>query len=104
MSVDTPPATDAAKPHTQRFRRAYQPNIATPDQRRRETEVLRLAWDALGSRERILAFLNAPAEPLGATPLQLASNSDAGLEQVAILLTQQRAVQVPAAPAADAAR
>lgn len=47
---------------------------------------MRLAWDALGSPERIMAFLNGHSDALGGRPLQLASGSDDGLARVAALL------------------
>lgn len=48
----------------------------------RQARVMTLAWTALGSRERVMAFLNADHPQLGARPLDLAIASDAGLVRV----------------------
>jgi len=70
------------KPHTQRFRRAANAVNLTPDQRRRQASIMGTAWKILGSREAIMLFFNEWSDTLSGRPLDLATDSDAGLAAV----------------------
>lgn len=91
MSDPAPQPAVAAtvKPHTQRFRRASNAINLTPDQRRRQASAMQLAWAKLGSREAVMAFFNEHSETLGGRPLDLAVDSDEGLEGVVALLNER---------------
>lgn len=79
------PVADAEKP-----RRMFKPRATTPrlppDQARRQGLVARDAWAALGGREAVMVFLNTPHPELGSRPIDLAVDSDAGLERVRAIL------------------
>ena len=58
----------------------------TPDQRRRQARIVRLAMDTLGSADAIKGFLNDHHETLGGRPLDLALASDEGLAAAEALI------------------
>ena len=91
MSDPTSPAAEDAKPkpHTQRFRRASNAINLTPDQRRRQASAMQLAWAKLGSKEAVMAFFNEHSDTLGGRPLDLAVDSDEGLNGVVALLNER---------------
>ena len=64
----------------------------SPDQRRRQARIVRLAMDELGSADAIRGFLNDHHDALGGRPLDLALASDAGLAAAEALIL------VPPAP------
>lgn len=66
-------------------KRRYAP-AQTPDQSRRQTELVQCAWRHFGEAAPMIAFLNAPHRELGARPLTLAVESDDGLARVERLL------------------
>ena len=80
MPNDTPAEVPASKP-ARHYRKFTPPSSLTPDQVRRQTDVLRAACEHLVSGAAI-AFLNAYNKELGGNPLQLALQSDDGLLRV----------------------
>jgi len=78
--VPTPdmPAAGARSP-MRRSRHVEARLVPTPDQRRRQARIVRLAMDELGSADAIRSFLNDRHDGLGGRPLDLAMASDAGL-------------------------
>ena len=73
-------------PKTRSFR-TYRPALTlTPEQGRRQSDVLRSACRHLPTRDTTVAFLNAYNKQLGGVPLQLALASDQGLIRVEQLL------------------
>jgi hypothetical protein len=88
----TPPADEAPQPRarqTQNFRRdnSNKPRI-TPEQSRRQSDLLRHAWEHFGEAGPVIAFLNTRHRELEAQPLQLALLSDEGLLRVERLLAE----------------
>jgi uncharacterized protein (DUF2384 family) len=63
-----------------RFRKANVPRLP-PDQAKRQGEITKLALLLLG-REMAISFLNNAHAGLGARPLDLATQSDAGRDRV----------------------
>lgn len=91
------PTGHEPRKHTQRFRRAANAVVLSADQRRRQAAVMTLAWKMLGEREAVMSFFNAHSEELGGRPLDLATDSDAGLARV------EAALRAAAADAHEAA-
>jgi hypothetical protein len=60
----------------------------TPEQSRRQGEVVRSAWRHFGEAGPVIAFLNSPHGALEGQPLHLAIESDSGLERVQEWLEQ----------------
>lgn len=58
----------------------------TPDQSRRQSDLVQSAWRHFGEAARMIAFLNTHHKKLDAVPLSLAIESDDGLERVQRLL------------------
>lgn len=89
MSDNTPAeerAPDQPERRTRSFRR-YAPAIKhSPEQLRRQNDVLRCAWQKLTEPGSVIAFLNTHHEGLGGQPLQIAMHSDDGLLRVEQLL------------------
>jgi uncharacterized protein (DUF2384 family) len=89
--LNPPAAADeqtAAKPggrRTMTFRRHNAPRL-TPEQKRRQSDVLGHAWRHFGASAPVIAFLNARHDQLNAQPLHLALESDEGLLRVERLL------------------
>ncbi|MFL6776350.1 MAG: hypothetical protein ACJ8FN_08125 [Sphingomicrobium sp.] len=91
MSAPRGPEEPEAKPTPRRsmtFRRHSRRPLPTPEQSRRQAEVLTSAWRHFGEPGPVIAFLNTRHAVLEAQPLQLAIESDQGLEQVETLLKQ----------------
>lgn len=86
---DTPP--ENAKPQAQRFRSRYATVRLAPDAAMRQGRVATLAWEALGDRDAMIAFLNTHDVTLGGRPIDLAVASDAGFAAVAARLAGQSA-------------
>ena len=80
----------AARParRTMTFRKRRTTAPPTPDQARRQSEIVQSAWRHFGEPGPAIAFLNTRHETLDAQPLHLAIESDEGLERVARLLEQ----------------
>jgi hypothetical protein len=83
--ADEAPKTRARQ--TQNFRRynSNAPRLA-PDQSRRQSDLLRHAWEHFGEAGSVIAFLNTRHPELEGQPLQLALQSDEGLLRVERLL------------------
>lgn len=64
------------------FARGFNAPRLSPDQAARQGRVSRLALDALGANDAVIAFLNAHDEVLGGRPIDLAVNSAEGLAAV----------------------
>lgn len=60
----------------------------SPEQLRRQNDVLRCAWQNLSEPGPVVAFLNTHNESLGGQPLHLALHSDEGLSRVETLLSE----------------
>ena len=90
MSAPTPadPPADNSRPRTMAFRKYSTSPRPTPEQSRRQNDVVRSAWRHFGEPGPVIAFLNTRHEGLDGQPLHLAIESDAGLERVETLLTQ----------------
>ena len=58
----------------------------------RQGRVTKLAWDVLGERDAVLAFLNTHHETLGGRPLDLAIGDDDGLSRVEAALREHEPV------------
>jgi uncharacterized protein (DUF2384 family) len=78
----------AARPtrRTMVFRKRRTTTPPTPDQSRRQGEIVQSAWRHFGESGPAMAFLNTRHEALDAQPLHLAIESDEGFERVARLL------------------
>jgi hypothetical protein len=104
MDPDTVPDPDVApegpaptpasnKPQMNRFRKKYSAVRLSPDQARRQGEVSRIAWTALGGRDAVVAFLNTQDDELGGRPLDLAVDSDEGMARVLEVIAARAAPQ-----------
>jgi hypothetical protein len=71
--------------HTRSFRRYDSPRLS-PDQLRRQSNVLGSAWRHFGEPGPVIAFLNTRHGQLDGQPLHLALESDEGLMRVERLL------------------
>ncbi|MFL6729107.1 MAG: hypothetical protein ACJ8EZ_04160, partial [Sphingomicrobium sp.] len=85
--VETP-ATARRGPHMRTFRRANPGPRLTPEQKRRQSDVLRHAWHHFGEAGPVIAFLNTRHRELQGQPLQVALHSDEGLLRVDRLLAE----------------
>jgi hypothetical protein len=70
------------------FHRRSKSPLPTPEQSRRQSDVVQSAWRHFGEPGPMIAFLNSRHEALDGQPLQLAIESDEGLERVERLLEQ----------------
>jgi hypothetical protein len=84
--VDTPTAPHRAR--IRAFRRFGKSPTPTPEQSRRQSDVVRSAWRHFGEPGPVIAFLNTRHDALDGQPLHLAIESDAGLKRVQTLLEQ----------------
>lgn len=89
--VPAPHADDASKPITKRFRRQFNAVRVSPDEARRQGRIAVVAWERLGGRDAVMAFLNGHDEELGGRPLDLAVASDDGLARVERALAERAA-------------
>ena len=71
---------------TRTFRRRSDIPKLSPDQVRRQNDVLQSAWRHFKTPGPVIAFLNAQNEQLQGKPLQVALGSDEGLLRVERLL------------------
>jgi uncharacterized protein (DUF2384 family) len=83
-----PPAPDPRRGRTMAFRKRRNSPLPTPEQSRRQSDVVRSAWRYFGETSQAIAFLNTRHEALERQPLHLAIESDEGLERVESLLKQ----------------
>ena len=90
MTAPEPGKEPGAKPARRgmTFRRSNRFPLPTPDQSRRQTNVVQSAWRHFGEPGPVIAFLNTRHSALEAQPLHLAIESDEGLERVQALLEQ----------------
>lgn len=70
------------------FRKNSKRSLQTSEESRRQANVLQSAWRHLGKPGPVIAFLNTLHTGLEGQPLQLAIESDEGLERVETLLKQ----------------
>jgi hypothetical protein len=89
-SVDRSTATLGAG-RTKTFRRHSDAPRLTPDQKKRQSDVLRSAWRYFGEAGPVIAFLNNKHDQLHGQPLHLAVESDEGLMRVERLLEAMKA-------------
>ena len=78
----------------QAFRKARPP--LSPDKGVRQGQAVRAAQVALGSTDKVLAFLNTPHDGLGGRPLDVALESDEGLVAVLAAIDAEAARADPA--------
>jgi hypothetical protein len=71
---------------TMMFRKRSTSAPPTPDQSRRQNDLIQSTWRHFGEAAPVIAFLNTRHETLGAQPLRLALDSDEGLARVETLL------------------
>ena len=88
----TPPETagEPADPRRGRsihFRKRGKGPLPTPQESQRQNRVVQSAWRHFGEAAPVIAFLNTRHEGLDGQPLQLAIQSDAGLERVEAVLS-----------------
>jgi hypothetical protein len=83
-----PPAANPRRPRAMRFLKRSTAPLPTPEQSRRQADVVRFAWGHFGEAGPVIAFLNTLHDDLAAQPLHLAIESDEGLERVEALLKQ----------------
>jgi Protein of unknown function (DUF2384) len=65
--------------------------VPTPDQSRRQSELVQAAWRHFREPAPMIAFLNSRHDALEGQPLHLAIESDEGLARVERLLQQLNA-------------
>lgn len=70
------------------FRKRSNAPLPTPDQARRQNDLVQATWRHFGEPGPAIAFLNTRHEGLEGQPLHLAIQSDEGLERVHHLLRQ----------------
>jgi len=70
------------------YRRRGTIPLPTPDQSRRQGNVLQSTWRHFGEPGPVIAFLNSRHAALEGQPLQLAIESDDGLQRVEALLEE----------------
>lgn len=87
--------TSEKRVKTRSFQKWRPRSTLSPEQSRRQSEVLRHAHQNLPSSEMIVAFLNSYNQRLEGIPLQLALESDKGLSDVAELLLNPNARKEP---------
>ena len=73
---------------TKSFRKYSNAPRLTPEQTRRQNDVLRSAWRHFGEPGPVIAFLNTQHEKLNGQPLHLALESNEGLVRVESLLNE----------------
>ena len=88
MIFDTSFEPEPRTPQSRIFRRSGPIVRFTPDQSRRQNDLIRGAWQRLKSKEAVIAFLNSHNKDLGGETLSLAMESDEGLRCAERLLAQ----------------
>jgi hypothetical protein len=78
--------SDQPDRRTRSFRRHALAIRLSPEQLRRQNDVLRCAWRNLSEAGPVIAFLNTRHESLGGEPLHIALDSEEGLLRVERLL------------------
>jgi hypothetical protein len=88
--VDQPDAKPRRRQSMNLRKRSYGPP-PTPDQSRRQSDLVQAAWRHFREAAPMIAFLNSRHDALEGQPLQLAIESDEGLARVERLLQQLNA-------------
>ena len=70
------------------FRKRRNAPVPTPDQSRRQSDLVQAAWHHFREAAPMIAFLNSRHDALEGQPLHLAIESDEGLARVERLLQQ----------------
>jgi hypothetical protein len=70
------------------FRKRRNSQMPTPEQTRRQSELIQSVWRHFRDAAPMIAFLNTRHSVLEGQPLQLAIESDDGLERVEQLLKE----------------
>jgi len=76
------------RPRSMVFRKRRSSPLPTAEQSRRQSNLIQSAWRHFGEAAPVIAFLNTRHAALEGQPLQLAIDSDDGLERVEQLLRQ----------------
>ena len=82
------PAANPTRPRGMTYRKRSRVPLPTPDQSRRQGNVLQSAWRHFGEPGPVIAFLNTRHAALEGQPLHLAIESDDGLQRVEALLEE----------------
>lgn len=82
------PAASPRRHRSMNFRKGTRAKLPTPEQSRRQNDVVQSAWRHFGEPGPVIAFLNSRHDALEGQPLHLAIESDEGLERVENLLKQ----------------
>jgi len=82
------PLTNPRRPRSMAFRKRRNSPLPTREQSRRQSDLIQSAWRHFGEAAPMIAFLNTRHAALEGQPLQLAIESDDGLERVEQLLRQ----------------
>jgi hypothetical protein len=82
------PAADQGRRQTQTFRKRSDKPRLSPEQMKRQSDVLHSAWLHFGEALPVIAFLNTRHAGLNAQPLHLAVESAEGLMRVEQLLEE----------------
>ena len=82
------PVTNPQRTRSMAFRKRRNSPQPTPEQSRRQSDLLQAAWRHFGEAPPVIAFLNTRHAALEGQPLHLAIESDEGLERVERLLRQ----------------
>lgn len=88
---DTAAEAGAPSPRRPQFRRFVAKVRMSPDESRRQSSVVQVAWKSFGERDRAMAFLNTHDEELAGKPLEIAMESDDGLIAVEQVLARRTA-------------
>jgi hypothetical protein len=89
------PAANRGGGQTKTFRKYNSAPRLTPEQTRRQSDVLRFAWRHFGEPGPVIAFLNTQHDQLKGQPLHLAVESDEGLMRVETLLEEMTFMAQP---------
>ncbi len=83
--IDSPLA-GSPRPRSMAFRKRRNFPLLTREQSRRQSNLIQSAWRHFGEAPPMIAFLNTRNAALDGQPLQLAIQSDDGLERVEQLI------------------
>ena len=88
MSDEQTPDASApsARPQRRQFRKPFNAVRIAPEAAARQGRAATVAWSRFGNRDEAVAFLNAHDEGLGGRPIDIAVESDEGLQRVETLL------------------
>jgi hypothetical protein len=89
------PEADPGVRRTTVFRKRSNAPRQTPQQSRRQSDVVQSAWRHFRESAPMIAFLNTRHDALDAQPLHLAIESDEGLMRVERLLEEMTRAQPP---------